>query len=1483
MKKALKILLISVLSVLCVLTVVACNKAPVDNNPTEEVGTIDYDGKYEQKHHDAFGYAPDLEDVVIDGHLDEDIWTNPNKKWYTNYKIENPNFKFEVTTHMTDGGLYIAARSNDKGIFYNGRNYFFSNTYVKLYFPLLSRTYQIDVNGLPPTVDTVNIRSRYEGKLNANNGAEGFYIEGYITWKQLGLDSRPESVSMLPSYYWNTKPNTAGTVLPTTFVAGNGSAAQALNFNENGYMDADADNATVGSHKYGLAKTNGWKVENPGEENEAIFAKNDLGKGYAKAIFFRDLRSNRFMLTTRVTVTGKQGTGRAGLLMYSDNVNYRAFAIELNDDTLVKNKLTSLPIRGYTNYPANITSTTVFADEPVSTEDGRKANQFDLTVFANAGNMYYLVNGKFVYSEEAIYIQDAFAGFYAYNADVEFTNYEAKAFADEKELKDEISKYVYTVELKNENVANANATLSQIATANDGTGTIDVDVVFRAPRDYGNNNFKTYELTKFEYEVVETGEKVDLLADFKANAVAGHYTIKNIPGNIVVTTGGAERKEAIELVTIKGGIYEKQTGDGISSVSVALYGSGVESRFNISSENLNYKIVDENGDPVLDKDGKEQYSSFGGYFSVRVPAGNSWTFDASKSGYRPIKGEKLNGGAVVDKDMGDAKDASVFEKFAMLSSVVGGTAKSADDARYNAETGEYESAGNFTQSSAPGVYWDMTEEANGKVVFTSTNTGSSNIFYSGKTAAEYQVAYVELTNQTDYMAFQSIEDDPAVGFVIRSNTNSVFCGLRQTGVRILPTSQWSDHIDINGLINPTWTGGIAKIDRSDNGKVVGIPTMGNGSVNRVPLNGQTFTTSFLMIRRGGNVYLYASNGRAGLTEESTTEELLSKMEPFYHGYIEQAQGVAAIGFGITVMYNLRIDFENYWILAGQSAASKFADELISSELTVEGNQDELVDIQSDGLLSLDKTTGKGRIASASSIVFTAKKDIPEGKVLCVSINGSNVYLSKKGEEGTFAMGSEKTDVTVKVALIEAGRISGTLASGGTPFAKVTGKIIDAENGNVVTTFVTDSEGKFSLLVEKNRKLIVNANINGYVMENKTFTVTGNALSLGTLEFEKLIIGQKVGTFTTTTGMEYGIDKTYHGAYAHWETSSQGNTTLTVNPEYNNKTDFVLSFSYIRSNAAENKIANVKDESDLGLGIAMSGDDASYVQFLNIGTGYRFLRPTWGSKLENRGMGRVNFAATSVKMDKYAQVKIIKKGGMLYMLSKYSTDSDYTLTIAHQMVNDSGAPILAGQAAFAINMTVSGGSYLNITFFDIKVEDFNEDTASEIYANVTVKQAEGGTIAVEGKTEGSVRVENGGQVKVTVTPDAEKKVSALLVNGEKVSLGDYTGGVLETTVTANGNITVTAEYTAVTYKTVVSGITLQQQNVKYVKVTDAKGVSKIYKVVKLESAFDEDTALLNTTDKTVTLLLPKGTYTVALCSNASGSNVIGNTFTGVEAK
>ena len=1472
MKKALKILLIGLLSVLCILSVVACNNQN-DVAPEGETETIDYDGKYTPEHTDAFGYSPDLEDVVIDGHLDEKIWTRDEQKWYTNYKIENPNFKFSVTATMTDGGLYIAAKSNDSGVFFSGRNYFYYNTYVKLYFPQFNKTYTIDANGLPPTVDTVNIRSRYDGVLNANDGCKGFYVEGFITWKQLGALKRPEYVSILPSYYWNTKQNAACQVMPSTFVKGTGATAQAIKFDENGYMDADDSKATVGSHTLGLGKTNGWEVRNPGDEkNETVVADNKLGKGYAKAIFFRNLRSNRYMLTTRVTVNGTEGTGRAGLLMYSNNVNYRAYAIEINSDTFVKNKLTSLPIKGYTNYPSNITSTTSFADEPVSTEDGRKKNQFDLTVFANAGNMYYLVNGKFIYSEEASYIQDSFAGFYAYNANVEFTNYKAKAYNTEEELKKDIAEYVYTVEIKNEKQSMATATLSQIATANTGEGSVDIDVVFRAPRNMGASGYKVYGLKKLNLRYVDTGEEIPLIDDFRKEAKAGHFTIKNIKGNVIITTEGYE-KDDVELVTLKGGIVEKQTGDGVNGAVVELYGSKPEDRFNITTEYHKYETT-VNGEKVA--------KTFDGYFATQVPVGSTWYMQAIKTGFRTIAKSDINKGQPLDADMTGNPGDKTFEIHEMTSSVVGGTTKSADDAWYNPKTGKYEAV-EWSTVSSPGTYWDLTEEEAGKVVFTTTNTGSSNIYYSGKTAAEYQVAYVELTNQTDYMAFSSIEDDPAVGFIITTSTGSVLCSLRQTGVRILPTSEWADHIDINGLINTDWVGGIAKIDRNDGGRVDGVPSIGNGSVNRVPVDGNTYTTSFLMIRRGGNVYLYAANGRAGLTENSTAEEMLSKMEPFYHGYIPQAKGVAAIGFGITVMYNLRIDFENYWILAGQKAAGAFADDLISNELVIEGNQSGLVDIQSDGLLSLDEQTGTGRIATDSSINFTAKQDVPAGKAICVTVNGESVYLGKKDADVSFALGSKKEQVKIKVEMVAAATVTGKLACGNEVFKNASGTVVDPKTKKKVASFVTDSEGKFSVIVERNRTFEINANVNGYAMENKTITPTAATANIETLEFQKLTIGQRVGSLATDNGMKYGIDKEkFGGAYANWETSSVGDATLTINPEYNNKTDFVLSFNYIRSSAAENGIKTTSDESDLGLGVVFSGDDAGYAQFLNIGTGYRFLRGTWGNRLEQRGLGRVDFQRASIGIENYAQVKIVKKGGMIFLFTKYKNDEKYTLTTAQIMVNDSGTPILAGQVAFAIKMTVSSGKYLNITFFDIKAEDLNEQTAPEIFANVTVNQTQGGTIAVDGQTSNTFRVESGAVLALTVTPDAEKKVAKVLVNGEQQNLGSYNGGVLKLNVTTIGETTITVEYTAVTYKTTVGGLKTKQLNAAYVKVTDKNGNSRVLKITKVESGLNEENPYLNETDKTLTLFLAKGSYTLTLCSDRACTKALGSELT-VEVK
>lgn len=1451
MKKTLKILLICLLAVMCSLCVVACGEqqtGTVVPDTNEDEALVDYEGTYQKPHNTAYGEEPDLDNVIIDGFFDDDIWQNKN--WYTNYKIENPNFKFSVTTHLTDGGLYIAAKSDDTFLFWNGRNYFFYNTYMKFDFASTGYSFKVDVNNTPPSyISIINVRSRYEGTLNAFGEGKGMYVEAYLTWEQLGYGSKPESVKILPSYYWTIKPNTTNNLLASAFVTGSGNANQYVEFDTNGYVDADNEKATIGSHSYGLAKTNGWKVNNPGEENETTDSLTGSGyNGYIRATYFRNIYSNRFMLKTRITVNSNSGTTRAGLLMYVDNIKYRAFSVELNDELFKNDTILTLPMRAYTNYPSNITVTTKIADIQPDKGNGREANQFDLTVFANNGMMYYLVNDKFVYSESATYIQSAFAGFYAYNSDVTFSNYEAKEFNNEEEIKNEISKYVYTVDVKNKNSQAVKGELSQIATSNTGDGSIDVNLIFGIGKELKDNQYQRYNLTDLYYEVVGTTDEnlkhVDLMDEYKKGS-AGKFTIHNVPGNIIVHVEGERVEVATDsLVTLTLKLFSPQMQTSVTGVNISLYGSGPAERYDVT---LNKKT---------------------GILEVKVPKGYTWSFVATKTGYRSVSGT-LFGGEVLNEQQEP-------ETFNMLSAVVGGTAVAADDARYNSETGEYETLSGFSRASTPSIYWDLSEEENNKVTFTSTNTGSSNIYFSGKTAAEYQVAYVELTNQTDYMAFQSIEDDPGVGFTIATNSGNTFCGLRQTGVRIVPASGWANVIGVGGLCG--WQGGIASIDRNNNGRVLGV-SMGTGSVNRVPIDGKTFTTSFLIIRRGGNIYLYAADGRAGVKSDGTN---FDKMQLFYKGYIADATGVAALGFAITVSYNLRVDFENYWILAGQSQAGAFADKIITTDLSVEGEKD-LIKLTSDGLSNYDAEKGTGKIALSSEVTVTAAGDLPEGKIIKLTLGDSVTYLNSNTAKGTLTVSSIDKPIVIKAESVEATKITGDISVPGdeeVSLAQRAGKILDA-NGNTLSAFTTAGDGSYSLLVEKGATLYVSINIDGYAANKIEFVATGAEQRLSEMQFEKLIVGGKVGSFTTNSGMLYGKDDAYHGAYAQWVTSSQGDATLTINSDYNNKEDFVLSFSYVRSSAATNNMpSNVKDESDLGLGIIASGDDASNIQFLNIGTGYRMLHNTWAGRHEQRGMGRVNFAATDIPLSNYAQVKIIKKGGVFYLLSKYANDEKYTMSVAFPAVNDNGTSILSGAVTFAIKMTVTSGKYLNLTFFDIKVEEVNKDTAPEIVANVTLEQPEEGSIAVEGQNGNNFEIAGAASVNVTVTPPEEKKVAAIYVNGVAQSLGNYTEGVFTGAINVSGDSTISVEFKFKTYEKTET-IKMKQKSAQSVVLTNGT-TTIVLKVSLLKSDLGETVAVIDEDSRTVTFMAPKGTWTVTLCSDTEGKEAIGSSITSVVA-
>ena len=92
-----------------------------------EPDRIDVDaGSYDVVYGRAYGAVPDL-DILVDGNLDEETWTSADRKWYTQLE-PTQRIRIDVTTAFSDKGLYIAARSKDSTIAWQGQNYFFKNT-----------------------------------------------------------------------------------------------------------------------------------------------------------------------------------------------------------------------------------------------------------------------------------------------------------------------------------------------------------------------------------------------------------------------------------------------------------------------------------------------------------------------------------------------------------------------------------------------------------------------------------------------------------------------------------------------------------------------------------------------------------------------------------------------------------------------------------------------------------------------------------------------------------------------------------------------------------------------------------------------------------------------------------------------------------------------------------------------------------------------------------------------------------------------------------------------------------------------------------------------------------------------------------------------------------------------------------------------------------------------------------------------------------
>lgn len=351
MKKLFKILLITVISLTLALCVIACNKT--GSNTGESIGVIEGNaGEYKDNIGTAYGEKPDLDTVVIDGLIDDELWQG--KKWYTQYESTH-RVKFQVTTAMSPKGFYLAAACNDNFIYWNGYNYFFSNTNFGFQFYSGNNTYiTADANNTRVTHKYLNLRTRIFGQYNVPGKGGGMAMEFFIPWSELGIDvskGLPEYVKILPTYNYASNPDTVTEALYPTFVKTTGDSGQVPKFGANGYLDGDADNAIIGSHKNGKGRTGGWTVENPGEATEKAISDANATANFAQAIFFRDLISSTFRITSKIKVSKIGKDARAGMLIYSDDVKYRAVALSLNSDNYQSGKMTRYDLKGYTNYP----------------------------------------------------------------------------------------------------------------------------------------------------------------------------------------------------------------------------------------------------------------------------------------------------------------------------------------------------------------------------------------------------------------------------------------------------------------------------------------------------------------------------------------------------------------------------------------------------------------------------------------------------------------------------------------------------------------------------------------------------------------------------------------------------------------------------------------------------------------------------------------------------------------------------------------------------------------------------------------------------------------------------------------------------------------------------------------------------------------------------------------------------------------------------
>jgi len=1306
MKKLFKILLVTLVAAISALCLFACTtEAP------ELPGNINVDtGTYKPPVSHAYGAAPDLDNVIIDGFLDDELWTADNMKWYTHYDATS-RISYKMSATVSDGGLYVAFRSDDPIVAWNGYNLFYRNTNAQFF--LYSGDYggkdvtiQLDANNVAPSLSFVNARSQYYGELNFAGKGDGISCEFYVTWADIGIKTEngaPEKMAILPIYNYCAKPTASNTnqLLPT-FVKTTGNRSQAIEFDKNGYVDGDQRGAVVGSHSSGMGKTNGWTVDRVGTGEERAKSSAMATLGFPQVIYFRDVMSSRFKATTTVTFGSGTLDSRAGIIMYRDAINYRAVALQYDGRNFVSGqKFSNYVINGYTNYPSNITTTkNIYSGE----SDGGYT-QATLTVYNNMGKLYYVLNDEFVGSEMAPYVAtNNYIGLYAFDTNATFSEYECTAFESEQALLSDFSQYAYTVDVYNANVTSLNATTDQLAVSK-VNGKVTVTLDFTAG----------YTLDDISYTVGGSMEKLSAM-EYAEKAESGRFEMP-VNDNVIIHTK-AKKMDDGELVEVRVNAVDAETDVKVNGVTAILIGNGKFTRYAVN--------IQANGSVV------------------KLPKGYSWKYEATCTGYRDSSGE-LFGGATVTEPVTEGNNVYVRPL------TIGGTALPPADENGN-------NIIEFTKASSPGQVFDVSKGEEGLIVFQTSQTDKGEVYFSGRSISDYQVAYVEIVNRTDPSAFTSLENDPAAGFLIASEKGTSYVGARMNGLRFLPYKNvWSSRVDISNVLG--WNGHLANTDRANGGRFINAYE-GIGSTNRIPYEGKEYTTCLMLIRKGGYTYIYAADGKQGVKPDKTN---FGKMKLVYSFYNEVTDGYAAIGFGTTVNYNLRMDFENYWLLCGENAA-EFADPIIRAEFEVSGKND-AVDISGSGLISYDGE--KGGCVKGSNITIKANQPSDNKMIKVTASSGEVYYLYDKGDSVVHTHHGSNALLELTVEEVEYETVSGkVLAPEGTKVTAYNGFMYSLSGAKIMSV-KTKLNGTFSYKIEKGSKVKLAFSLNGYAMSP---TEVGSEPV--TLEFTEIPLTEKVllqsGAMANSYDVTYGYNEE-DGAYFEVAEVTPSEGYIFLKPE-NTYENMVLDMTYERLSKPLGTSGTI--DSDISFGAMFYGVSGSYSMRF-IGDGYRVIkddRYNVATNLTDRGFGTPSMQAvvTGTPYD----LRYVKMGSVVYMCIKLATEDEYSAIYAFDLMP------YVGSVYTNVSLTWMSVGWTGIRISNIETTEIRDETLAELLgtANASTVTLSGATanatvggIGVISANDGVYKTVKAGPVTVKATGLNETQMLKVAYGGEEYML------------------------------------------------------------------------------------------------------------------